>query len=334
MDSLSHRLKSLGVKLGANDVQPPKPHKEGYPVEDVVSGRLHRTIYGEAFWVESLYAKDYTHGHSPLQIRHPLHILTEWAQVPQVAQADLRHFVFLDTETTGLSGGTGTLVFMVGLGRFTDDGFQVAQYFLREPAEEIAVLAAVSEYLDPCEAVVTFNGRAFDIPLLTTRYTLQALSFPLVGTPHLDLLPLARRLWRDRLPSRRLGYLESTILGAARTPALRDYTTGVRPGFDRRQSGGPLAVATAVQGPHTAEVLADALEEFTRHAADDGGVAIVGSAEPAGDHSADVLPRLEQDEEADGAVGSRGRLRQGRSAGSHGGFHRCSSPAPLPAASS
>ena len=271
MDSLSDKLKSLGVKVGAGDVRPPAPRKEGFPIEEVVSGRSHATIYGDAYRVETLYPHDYTHGSAPLQVRHPLHILAEWGGVPQVAGADLHNFVFLDTETTGLAGGTGTFAFLVGLGRFTSEGFQVAQFFLREPSEEIAVLAAVSEYLDPCQAVVTYNGKGFDIPLLTTRYTLQALSFPLAGTPHIDLLPLARRLWRDRLPSRRLGFLESAVLGASRTQEEVPGWLIPQYYYDYLKSGDarPLAgvfyhnaidiVSLAALFAHTAGLLADPL---------------------------------------------------------------------------
>ncbi len=87
---------------------------------------------------------------------------------------------------------------------------------MRDPSEESALLAAVAEFIYPCQALVTFNGKSFDIPLLNTRYTLQAISSPFDNLSHIDLLPLARRLWRDRLPSRALGYLETNILGAVR----------------------------------------------------------------------------------------------------------------------
>jgi tetratricopeptide (TPR) repeat protein len=103
------------------------------------------------------------------------------------------------------------------VGRYLDDGFHLTQFFVRSPQEEAAMLAALSEYLDPCAVYVTFNGKSFDAPLLNSRYTLQALTSPLIDRAHLDLLPLARRLWRDRLASRALKSLEVEILGAART---------------------------------------------------------------------------------------------------------------------
>ncbi len=83
--------------------------------------------------------------------------------------------------------------------------------------EEPALLAALTEFLQPCQALVTFNGKAFDVPLLNARYVTHGEQPPLASAAHLDLLPLARRLWRDRLPSRALGYLEERILGVTRS---------------------------------------------------------------------------------------------------------------------
>jgi len=137
--------------------------------------------------------------------------------VYHLAQADPEGFVFLDTETTGLAGGTGTFAFLIGLDASMAMISKLSQYFMRDPAEESALLAAVAEFIHPCQALVTFNGKSFDVPLLNTRYTLQAISSPFANLSHVDLLPLARRLWRDRLPSRALGYLETSILGAKRT---------------------------------------------------------------------------------------------------------------------
>jgi tetratricopeptide (TPR) repeat protein len=88
---------------------------------------------------------------------------------------------------------------------------------MRDPAEEPALLEGLAGFLAPCEALVTFNGKAFDAPLLRTRYTLHDTPCPFSGFAHLDLLPLARRLWRDRLESRALKYLEEHVLGLKRS---------------------------------------------------------------------------------------------------------------------
>jgi uncharacterized protein YprB with RNaseH-like and TPR domain len=143
-------------------------------------------------------------------------MMAAWAAEPAIAHQPLDTLAFLDTETTGLSGGAGTFAFMVGIGRFEGDEFRLAQFFLREPGEESAQLAAIESFLGPCKTLVTFNGKSFDIPLLNSRYTLHNWPSPLPQFGHLDLLHLARRLWKNRLPSRRLGDLEVDILGAAR----------------------------------------------------------------------------------------------------------------------
>jgi tetratricopeptide (TPR) repeat protein len=88
---------------------------------------------------------------------------------------------------------------------------------MRDPSEEAALLEGLMDFLAPCGALVTFNGKAFDAPLLVTRYSLNSFPVPFKDFVHLDLLPLARRLWRDRLPSRALKYLEENVLGAPRT---------------------------------------------------------------------------------------------------------------------
>ena len=88
---------------------------------------------------------------------------------------------------------------------------------MRDPAEEPALLAGLARFLAPAEALVTFNGKAFDAPLLTTRYTIHRIPVPYKNYAHLDLLPLARRLWRDRLESRALKFLEEHILGLKRS---------------------------------------------------------------------------------------------------------------------
>lgn len=219
---LSSKLKSLGVKVGARDMPPPDPaakqkRLDRYAVEHVVPGREVQTRDGACYVVEETYGASYRHGHAALHAEAPLAALARWARDERMANCRREEIVFLDTETTGLAGGTGTLPFMIGVGRFAQDGFHVAQFLMRDPAEEPAVLAALDEWIAPCSMLVTFNGKAFDMPLVASRYTLRRRKLSLAGVPHLDLLPLARRLWRDRLASRALGSLEQHILGAART---------------------------------------------------------------------------------------------------------------------
>ena len=159
------------------------------------------------------------------------------------ALADYHGAAFLDTETTGLGTGAGVYAFMVGIGTFealpdkdSSDGsdsrliapshFVVRQVFMRNPAEELALISEVFSALANCRLLVTFNGRSFDIPLLRARLRYNRPYLPEThlnmallqeDAPHLDLLLPARRLWRRRLQSCRLAHLEETILFHKRT---------------------------------------------------------------------------------------------------------------------
>ena len=128
---------------------------------------------------------------------------------------DARDIVFLDTETTGLSGGTGTHVFIVGIGRFNGDALHVRQYFMRNPGDERAMLSALASDLGEIGALVTYNGRSFDVPLLETRYRMHGQMFASVEQ-HIDLLPSSRAIWKHRLPSCSLGTIERMVLGVER----------------------------------------------------------------------------------------------------------------------
>lgn len=123
--------------------------------------------------------------------------------------------VCLDTETTGLGTATGTVAFLVGLGWWEDDRFRQAQLILPDQADEPGLLTAITAIIPPGAWLVTYNGRSFDWPLLETRYRLRRLAPPpLAG--HLDLLPVARRLFRHRLPDTRLRTVERDVLGIVR----------------------------------------------------------------------------------------------------------------------
>ncbi len=120
--------------------------------------------------------------------------------------------LFLDTETTGLSGGTGTVAFLVGCGWFEDGNFITEQLFMRDFREERAALSYLTEIAGDRKFLVTFNGKTFDIALLSTRFIMNRLSDPLSDLPHLDLLHPSRRLVGHRLPNSRLGTIEEMVL--------------------------------------------------------------------------------------------------------------------------
>jgi uncharacterized protein YprB with RNaseH-like and TPR domain len=196
----------------------PRPtRKAGYEIDSVVEGLYLSTRLGDVFVAEKYFAADYLHGSSAILCSSPFSLISQWAHDPRIADMPLSALAFLDTETSGLSGGTGTYAFLVGAARFIDGKFVLKQFFMREPAEEAALLEGLADFLAPARALVTFNGKAFDAPILVTRYLMNRMPVPFKGYSHIDLLPLARRLWRDRLESRALKFLEEHVLGMRRT---------------------------------------------------------------------------------------------------------------------
>ena len=123
--------------------------------------------------------------------------------------------IYLDTETTGLAGGTGTYAFMVGVGFFERGHFTLRQYFMEDLDQEPALIAALAALLPRFDGVVTYNGRAFDLPLLETRFILGRRRWPEV-LASFDLLRPSRSLWKDALPDCRLSTIEEEVLGVKR----------------------------------------------------------------------------------------------------------------------
>jgi len=124
--------------------------------------------------------------------------------------------LLLDTETTGLAGGTGSYAFLIGLGYIEERRFVTSQIFMRDYSEEGAALHVLATLASRFENLITFNGKTFDVGLLATRFTINRMRDPISSFPHLDLLHPCRGIYRHRLPDCRLSTLESQILGIKR----------------------------------------------------------------------------------------------------------------------
>ncbi|MDP1991194.1 MAG: ribonuclease H-like domain-containing protein [Syntrophales bacterium] len=194
---------------------PPAGRGRGVPLEDLVPGTEEINEAGVFFCAHRLAGGSYRHGERCIRDLAPLDMgrLAVLANDPALRGLDYRRALFLDTETTGLAGGTGTVAFLIGLGWFEGGGFVTQQLFARDYAEEKATLLHLRERLGGREFIVSFNGKAFDANLLATRFIMNRLQNPLSGLPHLDLLHPARRLLSHRLADRRLSALETSILG-------------------------------------------------------------------------------------------------------------------------
>ena len=147
-----------------------------------------------------------------------LHLMQGDSSLPDTITPE--SLLFLDTETTGLSRGAGTVAFLIGVGYIRSEELIVRQYMMRDYDEESFVLSHVLDHIRQCCAVVTYNGKAFDMPLIQARLIMQRIRADLGRFPHIDLLHTARRVWKLRLTSCRLSALEEHIYNEPRTDDL------------------------------------------------------------------------------------------------------------------
>ncbi|MBN2207618.1 MAG: ribonuclease H-like domain-containing protein [Candidatus Aminicenantes bacterium] len=146
------------------------------------------------------------------------------------AAFDLGRALFIDLETTGLAGGTGTLPFLVGMGYYRDERFHVIQHFLEDPAAEGEFVRGLGRFFEEMgfTSLVSYNGKLFDLPILETRFILQRTPFPLDGLPHLDFLFAARTLWKHKYDSCRLFHLAREVVRAERSEDIPSAEIPVR----------------------------------------------------------------------------------------------------------
>lgn len=199
--------------------------KREVKIEDVVSGKFISTPFGSSFVKENYFPQDYKYGEVELfQIfQSSTKIISSLAKDDKLKEIDINKTVFLDTETTGLAGGAGTYIFLIGVGYFEEDQFCVNQYFMRDYNEERALLSAVNDLLGKFIAVVSYNGKTFDLPLMESRYIMSGMKMNLEDPGHFDLLYPARRLWKRRLEDCSLSTVEREILKVNRFNDVPGY---------------------------------------------------------------------------------------------------------------
>jgi uncharacterized protein YprB with RNaseH-like and TPR domain len=205
-------------------------------VADILAGRAVRNRFGACLVIERRYESDRFHGDiqigdCELDARDALSVLDPSLSfdadlVSPTLDREPRHAtrtVFIDLETTGLSGGAGIVAFLVGCGYFDLGAFQTRQFLLTSYSAERALLAAAAEFFEDADLIVTFNGKTFDLPVMETRWIFHRMEMPLDGVPHFDMLHPARRLWRSRAGTSamdeggcRLTTLERVLMGVRR----------------------------------------------------------------------------------------------------------------------
>ena len=226
MADFGEQLAALRRKMAAIDGKYGTPQSPAQPrpntaqrhfADDLISGSVVETPAGKHFETEKLWERHRRHGSVGIaDLEHLPEDLLEPLSGGAIPKAHPYKWCFLDTETTGLSGGTGTYAFLIGCGSIEPDGFRVRQFFMRDYGEEASQLHALSQYLARFDVLITYNGKTFDQPLLETRYRMVRQRPPFARMEHLDLLFGARRLWKIRLDSCKLTHLEHQILGVER----------------------------------------------------------------------------------------------------------------------
>lgn len=197
----------------------PPPQRPGpCRLEEVLGGNEVTTPLGACYEVKAVYRDTFRHGEHCIGDFRGVDVnsLSLFCGGLDGAGGEAEDFLFMDLETTGLSLGTGTYGFLVGLGYFRDARYHLHQILLRDFEEEPALLHRTREILEPFRYLVTFNGKAFDVPLLETRLSMCSQPDPLGEMVSWDLLYAARRLWSDRLGDCRLGTIERDRLRVAR----------------------------------------------------------------------------------------------------------------------
>lgn len=208
----------MSIKRGLARLAQTTPRKlDVASVRGALPGARHDTQHGELHLIDEYLEPHHHHGRSPIAkaLRVSTERLAQLALDPSLEQVDIQDALFLDTETTGLAGGTGTVPFLIGIAWFEDESMRIQQLFLPELGREAPMLHWLRERVQRSSCVVSFNGKTFDWPLLRNRFVLNRVRAPALP-PHIDLLHCARRILRPRLKSVRLVELERKVLGMYR----------------------------------------------------------------------------------------------------------------------
>lgn len=210
MNALLDKLRAMQPMAAQTHKPLPKRQTGSVPAE--LELQLQTTPHGE-YWIREkvFYHQDW----SGLEVI-PLLTHDDFVRIGKnIALATMDPFatVLIDTETTGLAGGAGTYAFLVGVAFIQPEKIVVRQYFMQEFSQEPALLFDLAKDLAESTGLITFNGKAYDIPLLRNRVVMNRVAMDWNRFVHLDLLHAARRLWRPFTRDCRLNSMEETILG-------------------------------------------------------------------------------------------------------------------------
>ncbi|HSF14493.1 MAG TPA: ribonuclease H-like domain-containing protein [Vicinamibacteria bacterium] len=228
--SLKERLERL-VAVAATRPRVERPastrlvEREIVALERAIEGNVITNDAGSFYCVDRHLPLDHHHGRMELRRLEDVSpsAFSVLARDSDELAIDLEKALFVDTETTGLAGGSGTYAFLIGLGFIQDGAFVVRQLFMRSYEDEAAMLAFFARMLADYDVLVSYNGKSFDVPLLESRFVLSRQSVDFTEILHFDLLHPARSLWKARFESCRLAELESLLLGLERENDVSGY---------------------------------------------------------------------------------------------------------------
>jgi uncharacterized protein len=216
MPSLTEKLKDLGVQVGTANIKPFKKRVPSTALKDLLQGSWEKTSAGDCFIVRKHIPFSTQHGDRDLSLLPQIEIFESLSNFSGISKIPIDQYLFVDTETTSLSGGTGTYVFLIGAAKYDKKGIHFAQFFLQDPSNELCQLAALDEFSANTKVVVSYNGKSFDLPRIRNRYLFHGWPTPFQNIFHIDLLHIVRRLWKNQLPTCSLGDIEYNVLGIQR----------------------------------------------------------------------------------------------------------------------
>ena len=216
MSDLLKKLKSMGLKIErGSDIHPGSEHKRS--IDQVIQGEWIESNGERVYISKNSYPFGSSHGKVKFEKDLRFESLSEFWGIENISEYQLKDFLFIDTETSGLSIGAGSIIFLFGGCYFSEKGLEVIQYFLEDPSSELLFLANIDGLIHSHKCLVSYNGKSFDIPMLRSRMVLNRMPYDNLGKDHLDLLHFARSLWKLRMESRRLSDIEKEIMTFQRT---------------------------------------------------------------------------------------------------------------------
>lgn len=221
--NLSEKLRSFigskdSVKKGSFNCKPNKFLEKDRQLLKVLDADIVSTPLGEHVIIEKLFDSNFIHGDIALDSVFGISkkAFGLIGKDRAFESFNIQDTIFIDTETTGLSGGTGTYAFLIGVGFFTEQNFKIVQFLMRDFDEEASLLYNLKDILRKFNCIISFNGKTFDLPLLYTRFLMNNIKRLKNDFLHLDLLFSARRVYKGRLQCLSLSSLEENIIGIKR----------------------------------------------------------------------------------------------------------------------